>query len=108
MAADKLQDHLAYPPRAMDAERAAAYVGFGRTKFLEMVEDGRMPQPVDIDGNPRWDRRELDAAWDDLKERRADPVQSARERIHARLRQQQKTDDRSPTLARGGRSENET
>jgi len=37
MAADKLQDHLAYPPRTMDAERAAAYVGFGRTKFLEMV-----------------------------------------------------------------------
>jgi len=43
MAGDKLQDHLAYPPRGMDAERAAAYIGFGRTKFLEMVGDGRMP-----------------------------------------------------------------
>ena len=42
-AADKLQDHLGYPPRGMDAERAAAYLGLGRTKFLELVENGRMP-----------------------------------------------------------------
>jgi predicted DNA-binding transcriptional regulator AlpA len=89
MAGNKLQDHLGYPPRGMDAERAAAYIGFGRTKFLEMVRDGRMPQPIDIDGNPRWDRRDLDAAWDDLKEQRSDPMQRARSRIHERLRQQQ-------------------
>jgi hypothetical protein len=89
MAGDKLQDNLAYPPRGMDAERAAAYIGFGRTKFLEMVRDGRKPQPIDIDGNPRWDRRDLDAAWDDLKEQRSDPMQRARTRIHERLRQQQ-------------------
>jgi predicted DNA-binding transcriptional regulator AlpA len=89
MTRDKLQDNLAYPPRGMDAERAAAYVGFGRTKFLEMVGDGRMPQPIDIDGSPRWDRRDLDAAWDDLKERRSDPLQRARDRIHTQLRQQQ-------------------
>jgi hypothetical protein len=47
--ADKLQDHLAYPPRGMDVDRAAAYVGIGRTKFLEVVEDGRMRQPVRIE-----------------------------------------------------------
>lgn len=87
--ADKLGDHLAYPPRGMDVERAAAYVGFGRTKFLELVEDGRMPPPIDIDGNPRWDRVDLDAAFEDLKQRRRDPVQRGRDRIHARLRQQQ-------------------
>jgi predicted DNA-binding transcriptional regulator AlpA len=89
MAGNKLQDHLGYPPRGMDAERAAAYIGFGRTKFLEMVRNGRMPQPIDIDGNPRWDRRDLDAAWDDLKEQRSDSMQRARSRIHERLRQQQ-------------------
>jgi predicted DNA-binding transcriptional regulator AlpA len=86
---DRLADHLAYPPRGMDVERAAAYIGFGRTKFLEMVEDGRMPPPIDIDGSPRWDRMDLDAAFDDLKERRKNPVQRGRERIQARIRQQQ-------------------
>jgi predicted DNA-binding transcriptional regulator AlpA len=74
----------------MDTERAASYVRFGKTKFLEMVEDGRMPKPVDVDGSPRWDRIELDAAFEDLKERRKDdPVQRGRNRIHDRLRQQQ-------------------
>jgi predicted DNA-binding transcriptional regulator AlpA len=86
---DRLSDHCAYPPRGMDVERAASYVGFGRTKFLEMVDDGRMPPPIDVDGNPRWDRVDLDAAFEDLKERRKDPVQRGRHRIHARLRQQQ-------------------
>jgi len=89
---DRLSDHCAYPPRGMDVERAASYVGFGRTKFLEMVDDGRMPKPIDVDGNPRWDRVDLDAAFDDLKERRKDPVQRGRDRIHARLHQQQKGD----------------
>jgi predicted DNA-binding transcriptional regulator AlpA len=86
---DRLADHLAYPPRGMDVERAAAYVGFGRTKFLEMVEDGRMPPPIDVDGSPRWDRMDLDAAFDDLKQRRKDPVKRSRERIEARIRAQQ-------------------
>jgi predicted DNA-binding transcriptional regulator AlpA len=86
---DKLADHLGYPPRGMDVERAASYVGFGRTKFLELVEDGRMPRPIDIDGSPRWDRFDLDAAFEDLKERKRDPMQRGRERIQARLRQQQ-------------------
>ena len=85
----KLADQLCYPPRGMDTERAAAYVGFGRTKFLELVDDGRMPKPVDVDGYPRWDRVELDAAFEDLKERRKDTVQRGRDRIHDRLRQQQ-------------------
>ncbi len=88
-ASDRLSDHCAYPPRGMDVERAASYVGFGRTKFLEMVDDGRMPKPIDVDGSPRWDRIDLDAAFEDLKERRKDPVQRGRDRIHARLRQQQ-------------------
>ena len=73
---EKLSDGFAYPPRGMELERASAYVGLGRTKFLEMVEAGRMPQPIDLDGSPRWDRFDLDRAFDDLKERRKDPVQA--------------------------------
>jgi predicted DNA-binding transcriptional regulator AlpA len=85
--ADKLQDHLAYPPRGMDVDRAAAYVGIGRTKFLELVEDGRMPAPVRIEeGLPRWDRLDLDAAFTDLKDRRKDPVQRDRDKIIERLK----------------------
>jgi predicted DNA-binding transcriptional regulator AlpA len=89
--ADKLQDHFAYPPRGMDAERAAAYLGLGRTKFLELVEDGRMPKPVRIEEElPRWDRHDLDAAWDDLKQqKRHDPIERDREELRRRLRLQQ-------------------
>jgi len=72
-----------YPPRGMDAERAAAYVGLGRSKFLEMVEQGRMPKPVSIEhGLPRWDRLELDSAFEDLKTKK-----SRREQDSERLRE---------------------
>lgn len=64
---DKLQDHLAYPPRAMRADRAAAYLDMSLSKFLKLVEDGRMPQPTRIDGMVSWDRLDLDVAYDKLK-----------------------------------------
>jgi hypothetical protein len=79
---DKLSDHLAYPPRGMAAERAAAYVGFGTTKFLEMVEEGTMPKP---NRYHRWDRLELDAAFEDLKDKERDPEEVGRkqaEQVH--------------------------
>jgi excisionase family DNA binding protein len=63
----KPQDALAYAPRGMDADRAAAYCGLSRTKFLELVDAGRMPEAKDLGGAPRWDRKELDAAWDALE-----------------------------------------
>ncbi len=85
---EKLADGLAYPPRGMDLERAAAYVGLGRTKFLELIEAGRMPRPVDVEGSPRWDRFDLDRAFEDFKERRRDPVQRGADRIRERLREQ--------------------
>jgi predicted DNA-binding transcriptional regulator AlpA len=88
-AADKLQDRFGYPPRGMDAERAAAYLGLGRTKFLELVEDGRMPKPVRIEADlPRWDRHDLDAAFEDYKDKRFDPIERGRENIRRRIRQQ--------------------
>jgi predicted DNA-binding transcriptional regulator AlpA len=80
-AGGKFSDSAAYPPRGMELERAAAYVGFGRTKFLEMVEEGKMPKPVDFDGSPRWDRLDLDAAFDDWKARRRDPVKRDRDKL---------------------------
>lgn len=56
------------PPvrRGLRLEEAAAWVGIGRTKFLELVDDGRMPAPRKIDGARVWDIRELDVAFDDL------------------------------------------
>jgi hypothetical protein len=86
---EKLQDTLAYPPRLMDVDRASAYVSFGRTKFLELVDRGLMPQPIYIDDNPRWDRFELDAAVNDLKDRRCDPVKRSRMSLAERLSKQE-------------------
>lgn len=54
------------PRRGLRLEEAAGWLGVGRTKFLELVEDGRMPAPRRIDGVKVWDVRELDVAFDDL------------------------------------------
>jgi predicted DNA-binding transcriptional regulator AlpA len=86
----RLIDLLAYPPRGMDVEHAAAYVGLGRTKFLEMVEAGQFSKPVDLDGSPRWDRCDLDRDFENLKEQRHDPAKAGRTRIQARLDQQKR------------------
>jgi predicted DNA-binding transcriptional regulator AlpA len=56
-----------YAPRGLRAERAADYLGMSKSKFLELVGDGRMPQPTHIDGMVIWDRVDLDDAFDDLK-----------------------------------------
>jgi hypothetical protein len=69
MSRHKLQDDLAYPPRAMKADRAAAYLDMSRSKFLELVEADRLPRPKVIDGIRVWDRLALDAAFDNFSER---------------------------------------
>ena len=61
---EKLSDGLSYPPRAMRADRAAAYLSVSTTKFLEWVEDGKMPKPTKIDGVVLWDRLGLDLAFE--------------------------------------------
>lgn len=61
-------DPYAYPPRGMNREEAARYIGVGSTKFDEMVADGRMPRGRKIDGRVVWDRLRLDAAFSDLPE----------------------------------------
>jgi hypothetical protein len=54
----------------MSADRAAAYCDLSKTKFLEGVDKGIWPAPKDADGVPRWDRLDLDAAWDALDARK--------------------------------------
>ena len=60
---------LSLPPRGLSRVQSAAYVGIGTSKFDEMVEDRRMPQPKVIDGRVVWDRHELDAAFSALPNR---------------------------------------
>lgn len=57
----KLADSLAYPPRAMRADRAAAYLSMGTSTFLRLVERGRLPKPKRLEGLVFWDRLSLDA-----------------------------------------------
>ena len=57
-----------YPPRGLNRETAARYVGVGTTKFDEMVHDGRMPRPIKIDGKVVWDIHKIDASFSDLEE----------------------------------------
>jgi predicted DNA-binding transcriptional regulator AlpA len=64
--AAKLQDNLAYPPRLLRAERAAAYLGMGRSTFPRLVAEGVLPKPKPIRGVVVWDRLALDAYVDDI------------------------------------------
>lgn len=62
---------MSYAPRGMNADRAAAYVGFSTTKFLDLIKLKEMPEPVFFDEDiPRWDRYDLDASMEAAKERR--------------------------------------
>ena len=59
-------DPYSYPPRGLNREEAARYIGVGTTKFDELVKDGRMPKGKRIDGRVVWDRYKLDASFTDL------------------------------------------
>ncbi len=66
MGASKLADDLAYPPRGMRADRAAAYLGMSTSSFLRLVGTS-LPNGVPIGGMIIWDRLDLDAAFENLK-----------------------------------------
>jgi len=53
-------------PRGLRRPDAAAYVGVSPTKFDEWVARGVMPSPKRVDGVVIWDRRTLDAAFEEL------------------------------------------
>jgi hypothetical protein len=54
------QNHL-ISPRGLRADDAAAYLGVGKTKFLELVDKGTIPRAFTIDSIKIWDRFDLDA-----------------------------------------------
>ena len=56
-------------PRGLSRAEAATYVGVSPSMFDAMVKDGRMPPPKEINSRRVWDRRALDAAFDDLPDR---------------------------------------
>ncbi len=64
----KLADLLSYPPRMMRLGGAAAYLDVSASTFLRLVEEGVMPKPIIHHGVRMWDRVDVDAAIEDLKE----------------------------------------
>jgi predicted DNA-binding transcriptional regulator AlpA len=62
--------HAALPPtlapRGLSRVEAAAYVGVSAGKFDDMVTDGRMPKPIEIDTRRIWDRLAIDRAFSEL------------------------------------------
>lgn len=50
----------------MRADRAAAYLSVSRSAFLQWVDEGKMPQPIRINGVVLWDRLALDVAFEAL------------------------------------------
>ena len=53
-------------PRGLNRPEAAAYIGVSNSKFDQMVDDGRMPKPKQIDSRRIWDVRQLDVAFEGL------------------------------------------
>ena len=45
---------------------AAAYIGISPSLFDELVKDGRMPPPKRINSRVIWDRKKLDAAFEQI------------------------------------------
>lgn len=60
---------LKLEPRGLSLPDAAAYLGVSSSLFSEMVSDGRLPPPKQINRRRVWDRRRLDEAFDMLPER---------------------------------------
>lgn len=81
--ARKLADSLAYPPRAMRAEQAAAYLSMSTSMFHRLVKEKVMPPATKIRDMATWDRFDLDAAYDDLKH----STEPSENTVHRRLRE---------------------
>lgn len=55
-----------YPPRGLSRDEAAWYTGLGLRLFDQLVDEGRMPQPLAGAKRPVWPRTMLDAAFSTL------------------------------------------
>lgn len=51
------------PPIGLSREMAATYIDVSPSKFDEMVKDGRMPRPKQIDARRVWDRLKLERSF---------------------------------------------
>lgn len=67
-----MNDAISYPPRGLSRDEAARYVGVGSTLFDEMVADGRMPRPKQVNSRAVWDRVALDIAFTSLPDTGSD------------------------------------
>ena len=61
---DALPSNL--PPRGLNREASARYIGVSPGKFDELVADGLMPGPKRVGTRKIWDRNALDVAFDQL------------------------------------------
>jgi predicted DNA-binding transcriptional regulator AlpA len=60
------RDNRRVAPRGLSRNEAADYVGVSPSTFDKLVADGRMPKPKRINSRTVWDKRALDASFDDL------------------------------------------
>lgn len=67
-------DPIAYPPRGLNREEAARYIGVSPTKFDQLVNQRRMPKPKRVDARVIWDRIALDLAFSDLPDESANKI----------------------------------
>ena len=54
------------PRRGLRHDEAATFVGVTQPTFDQMVSDGRLPRPVELEGELVWDGMQLDRALDRL------------------------------------------
>src|SRR6185437_12771287 len=54
------------PPRGLSRVEASQYIGVSPSLFDEMVGDGRMPPPKQINARRVWDRKQLDQSFEAL------------------------------------------
>jgi len=75
MRVEKLQNS---PVRGLRAPAAAADLGMGTSKFLDLVAQGRLSKPIRVDAMTIWDRHDLDADIERLKtqvDERPNPIE---------------------------------
>src|SRR5262245_35528126 len=70
-------------PRGLSRNEAAEYIGVSPSLFDETVKDGRMPSPIRINSRTVWDRKQVDEAFEALKDQPDDRLGAANKRLKA-------------------------
>ena len=58
---------LSLPPRGLNREQAARYIGVSPNTFDKLVAEGTMPRHKQLRGKRVWDRHALDLAFDAIE-----------------------------------------